>query len=36
MFGVCGMLGYKLTLLTGTLPPLLVVIGVQNAIYLIN
>jgi predicted RND superfamily exporter protein len=36
MFGVCGLLGYKLTLLTGTLPPLLVVIGVQNAIYLIN
>ncbi len=36
MFGVCGFLGYKLTLLTGTLPPLLVVIGVQNAIYLIN
>ncbi|MBL7811673.1 MAG: MMPL family transporter [Bacteroidetes bacterium] len=36
MLGVSGILGYKLTLLTGTLPPLLVVIGVQNTIYLIN
>jgi predicted RND superfamily exporter protein len=36
MFGVAGMLGYKLNVLTGTLPPLLVVIGVQNTIYLIN
>jgi predicted RND superfamily exporter protein len=36
MFGVSGMLGYKINLLTGTLPPLLVVIGVQNAVYLIN
>ena len=36
MFGVSGFLGYKINLLTGTLPPLLVVIGVQNAIYLIN
>lgn len=36
MLAVTGILGYKLTLLTGTLPPLLVVIGVQNTIYLIN
>ncbi|MEY5036451.1 MAG: hypothetical protein RLZZ110_1468, partial [Bacteroidota bacterium] len=36
MFGISGMLGYKINLLTGTLPPLLVVIGVQNAVYLIN
>lgn len=36
MFGVSGFLGYKINLLTGTLPPLLVVIGVQNAVYLIN
>lgn len=34
--GVCGILGFKLTLLTGILPTLLVVIGVQNTIYLIN
>lgn len=36
MMGVMGIFGYNITLLTGTLPPLLVVIGVQNAIYLIN
>ena len=36
MLGVTGMLGYKLTLLTATLPPVLVVIGVQNTIYFIN
>ncbi len=36
MLGLCGLLGYKISLLTGTLPPLLVVIGVQNTIYLIN
>ena len=36
MLSVAGLLGYKLTMLTGTLPPLLVVIGVQNTIYLIN
>ncbi len=36
MLSVTGLLGYKLTMLTGTLPPLLVVIGVQNTIYLIN
>ncbi len=36
MMGVSGILGFKLNLLTGTLPPLLVVVGVQNTIYLIN
>ena len=36
MTGISGILGYKLNLLTGTLPPLLVVVGVQNTIYLIN
>ena len=36
MLGFSSILGYKLTLLTGTLPPLLVVVGVQNTIYLIN
>lgn len=36
MFGFAALLGYKLTLISGTLPPLLVVVGVQNCIYLIN
>jgi len=36
MLGLCGLLHFKISLLTGTLPPLLVVIGVQNTIYLIN
>jgi predicted RND superfamily exporter protein len=36
MFGVAGMLGFRLNVLTGILPPLLVVVGVQNTIYLIN
>ena len=36
MMGISGILGFKLNLLTGTLPPLLVVVGVQNTIYLIN
>ncbi|MES2560781.1 MAG: MMPL family transporter [Bacteroidota bacterium] len=28
--------GYKVTLLTGILPPLMVIIGIQNCIYLLN
>lgn len=36
MLGISAMLDFKLTLISGTLPPLLVVIGVQNTIYLIN
>lgn len=36
MLAVSAILGFKLTLISGTLPPLLVVIGVQNTIYLIN
>lgn len=36
MFGLAALLEYKLTLISGTLPPLLVVVGVQNCIYLIN
>lgn len=28
--------GYKITILTGILPPLMVIIGVQNCIYLLN
>ena len=34
--GWTGMLGYKVSLLTGLLPPLIVVIGIPNCIYLIN
>lgn len=34
--GLTVLLDYKITILIGTLPPLLVVIGVQNTIYLIN
>lgn len=36
MLGITGILGYRLNVLSGTLPPLLVVVGVQNTIYLIN
>ena len=36
MLGITGILGFKLNILSGTLPPLLVVVGVQNTIYLIN
>lgn len=34
--GTISLLGYKITLLTGILPPLMVIIGVQNCIYLLN
>lgn len=34
--GCLAMLGYKITILTGILPPLMVIIGVQNCIYLLN
>ncbi|TAD98781.1 MAG: hypothetical protein EAZ97_10375 [Bacteroidetes bacterium] len=34
--GTLGILGYKITLLTGLLPPILVVIGIPNSIYLLN
>jgi len=34
--GLTQIFGYKITMLIGTMPPLLVVIGVQNTIYLIN
>ncbi len=34
--GWTGLLGYKVSLLTGLLPPLIVVIGIPNCIYLIN
>lgn len=34
--GIIGIAGYKLTILTGIIPPLMVVIGIPNCIYLIN
>jgi predicted RND superfamily exporter protein len=34
--GCISLLGYRITMLTGLLPPILVVIGVPNCIYLIN
>ncbi|MFN4084007.1 MAG: efflux RND transporter permease subunit [Bacteroidia bacterium] len=34
--GSIALFGYKITLLTGILPPLMVIIGVQNCIYLLN
>ena len=34
--GIMGIFGYKLTILTGIIPPLMVVIGIPNCIYLIN
>lgn len=34
--GTLALFGYKITLLTGILPPLMVIIGVQNCIYLLN
>lgn len=36
MLAVTAALGFKLTILTGILPPVLVVVGVQNTIYIIN
>ncbi len=35
-FGTMAMLGYKITLLTALIPPLVVVIGVPNCIYFLN
>lgn len=34
--GTIALFGFKITLLTGILPPLMVIIGVQNCIYLLN
>ncbi|GAA4827701.1 MMPL family transporter [Algivirga pacifica] len=34
--GTLGLLGYKITILTGLLPPVLVVIGIPNSVYLLN
>ncbi len=35
-FGILFLLGYKITLLTALIPPLIVVIGVPNCIYFLN
>lgn len=34
--GLIQLLGYKLTMLTGLIPPLIVVIGIPNCVYLLN
>ncbi|BDD00369.1 efflux RND transporter permease subunit [Persicobacter psychrovividus] len=34
--GTLGILGYKITILTGVIPPIIVVIGIPNSIYLLN
>jgi predicted RND superfamily exporter protein len=36
VLGTIELLGYKITLLSGMLPPIIVVIGIPNAVYLIN
>ncbi|MDA0936351.1 MAG: efflux RND transporter permease subunit [Bacteroidetes bacterium] len=35
-FGILGLLGYEITILTALIPPLIIVIGVPNCIFLIN
>ncbi len=35
-FGIMGLLSYKISILTAVIPPLVIVIGVPNAIFLIN
>lgn len=34
--GITALLGYKITLLTGLIPPLVVVIGIPNCVYFLN
>ena len=36
VLGTTALFGYKITILTGILPPLLIVIGVENSIFLLN
>ncbi|MCK9291101.1 MAG: MMPL family transporter [Bacteroidales bacterium] len=36
MFGMLHLLGFEITVLTGILPPFLIVIGVENSIFLLN
>lgn len=35
-FGTLGLLGYEITILTAIIPPLIIVIGIPNCIFLIN
>ena len=35
-FGILGLLGYEITVLTAIIPPLIIVIGIPNCIFLIN
>lgn len=35
-FGIIGLLGYEITVLTALIPPLIIVIGIPNCIFLIN
>lgn len=34
--GIQGLLGYKVTILTGLMPPLIIVIGIPNCIFILN
>ncbi len=34
--GILSLLGYKITMLSGMIPPLLIVIGIPNSIYMLN
>jgi uncharacterized protein len=36
VFGSVALMGYEITILTGILPPLLIIIGVENCIFLLN
>jgi len=35
-FGIISMLGYRLSILTGLIPPVLIVLGIANCIFLLN
>ena len=35
-FGILGWMGYEITILTALIPPLIIVIGIPNCIFLIN
>lgn len=35
-FGTLAIIGYKITILTGVIPPLIVVIGIPNCVYFLN
>ena len=36
VLGTLGILGYEITLLTGLIPPIIVVIGIPNSVYMLN